>query len=82
MANLLRIFEFYKNYFAIFDYITKNKIGEFTVLFIQKWICMPEWNLEYHLKNNNIKYAIVIDDTESITLSSERDNLIELCKLK
>jgi replication factor C subunit 1 len=32
-------------------------------------------------KNNNIKYAIVIDDTESITLSSERDNLTELCKL-
>ena len=28
----------------------------------------------------NQKYAIVIDDTESITLSSEKDNLIELFK--
>lgn len=29
---------------------------------------------------NNKKYAVIIDDTESITLSSEKDNLIELFK--
>jgi replication factor C subunit 1 len=29
----------------------------------------------------NKKYAIVIDDTESITLSSEKDNLLELFKI-
>ena len=30
---------------------------------------------------NNKKYAIIIDDTESITLTSEKDNLLELFKL-
>jgi hypothetical protein len=30
---------------------------------------------------NNLKYAIVIDDTESITLTSEKENLAELLKL-
>lgn len=31
-------------------------------------------------QSDNKKYAIVIDDTESITLSSEKDNLLELYK--
>jgi len=31
-------------------------------------------------QSTNQKYAIVIDDTESITLSSEKDNLLELFK--
>ena len=37
----------------------------------------------YNLLNqsNNLKYAIIIDDTESITLSSEKEHLIELFKL-
>ncbi len=36
----------------------------------------------YNLLNkSNLKYAIIIDDTESITLSSEKENLIELFKL-
>ena len=32
-------------------------------------------------KSINKKYAIIIDDTESITLTSEKDNLLELFKL-
>ena len=36
----------------------------------------------YNISSNyNNKYAIIIDDTESITLSSEKDNLLELFKL-
>jgi len=39
----------------------------------------------YHIlngsnNNNNIKYALIIDDTETITLTSEKESLIELCK--
>jgi len=30
--------------------------------------------------NNNEKYALIIDDTETITLTSEKDSLLELCK--
>ena len=32
-------------------------------------------------KTDKIKHALIIDDTETISLTGEKDNLIELCKL-
>jgi len=45
--------------------------------------CVKTKNV-YSSLNNNIeyqKYAIIIDDTESITLKSEKENLLELIKI-
>ena len=45
--------------------------------------CAKTRNVYNSINNqvNNLKYAIVIDDTESITLKSEKENLAELLKL-
>ena len=45
--------------------------------------CAKTKNVYNSLNNqvNNLKYAIIIDDTESITLKSEKENLSELLKL-
>jgi DNA polymerase III delta prime subunit len=44
--------------------------------------CQKTQNIYNILTNNNItnKYALIIDDTETITLTSEKDSLLELCK--
>lgn len=57
IIKLLNIFQFYKNYFSIFDYIIKNGSSTFTEQYIQEWICMPEENLKYFLKHNNTEYT-------------------------
>jgi len=57
ITKLLNIFEFYKNYFSVYDYIIKNGSSTFTEEYIRKWICMPEANFIYFLKNNNIEYT-------------------------
>jgi len=44
--------------------------------------CHQKQNI-YHVltnKENNTKFALIIDDTETITLTSEKDSLLELCK--
>jgi len=45
--------------------------------------CHQKQNILYFVTNdfnNNTKYALIIDDTETITLTSEKDSLLELCK--
>ena len=47
--------------------------------------CHKKHNIYHILKNetdtNNIKFALLIDDTETITQTSEKDSLLELCKM-
>ena len=46
--------------------------------------CHQKQNIFHVLTNstshNNTKFALIIDDTETITLTSEKDSLLELCK--
>jgi len=45
--------------------------------------CHQKHNILHYFTNDNnanVKYALIIDDTETITLTSEKESLLELCK--